>query len=108
MLAVNLGGEGEVSDVINQQGPWALTPNWRSSRAGKTLHHLANDGHVFLIGLNITLPFPDDTVDLIYTNSVPIDLNSLLGPGVQSSEVRRILRLGGQWIRDGVLEWTKA
>ncbi len=34
-------------------------------------------------------------------------MNSLLGLGVQSSEIRRILKPGGEWIRDGVLEWTK-
>ena len=49
MLALNLGGEGEIPGVINQQGPWALSPNWRSSRAGKTLQELVADGHVFRV-----------------------------------------------------------
>lgn len=106
-IHLNLGGEGELPNVINQQGSWALSPNWRSSRQGKTLQQLVNDGHVFLICPNAPLPYPDDTVDLVYTESVPIDMNSLLGPGVQSSEIRRILKSGGQWFRDGALEWTK-
>lgn len=53
------------------------------------------------------MALPDDSVDVVYTNSVPIDINSLLGPGVQSSEIRRILKPGGVWIRDGVLYYTK-
>ena len=107
MFAINLGGEGEIAGIINQQGPWALSPNWRCSRDGRTLQELVADGHDFLICPNVPLPFPDSSVDLVYTNSVPIDRNSLLGSGVQSSEIQRILKPGGQWIRDGVLEWTK-
>ena len=107
MLAVNLGGEGEVAGVINQQGSWVLVPNWRSSREGKTFEQLVADGHIFLICPNDALPFPDGTVDLVYTDSVPVDIVALLGPGVQSSEIRRILKPGGQWIRDGILEWVK-
>lgn len=106
-LALNLGGEGEIPGVINQQGPWALLPKWWASRTGKTFHQLVADGHIFLICPNMPLPFPDDSADLVYTNSVPVDMNSLRGPGVQSSEIRRILKPGGQWIRDGNLEWTK-
>lgn len=106
-LLINLGGEGEIPGVINQQGPWAVSPNWRSSRDGKTLQELVNDGHVFLICTNILVPFPDDSVDVIYTNGVPIDVMTWLGPGVQSSEIQRILKSGGEWIRDGVLYFTK-
>lgn len=46
-------------------------------------------------------------MDLVITNSVPIDIPGLGGPGVQSSEIRRILRTGGQWIHDGQLTYTK-
>jgi hypothetical protein len=106
-VALNLGGEGEIPDVINQQGPWALAPSWRSSRHGKTLQELVNDGHVFLIAPNTPLPFPDNSVDLVYTESVPIDTTTWLGPGVQSSEIMRILKQGGQWIDNGVVRWTK-
>ena len=28
-IEINLGGEGEIPGVINQQGPWALSPNWQ-------------------------------------------------------------------------------
>jgi hypothetical protein len=107
MFAVNLGGEGEIPGVINQQGPWALLPNWFCSRDGRTFRELVNDGHVFLICPNIPLPFPDGSVDVVYTNWVPLDMNTQLGPGVQSSEIHRILKPGGQWIKDGQLEWTK-
>ncbi len=106
-IVINLGGEGEIPGVINQQGPWALGPNWWASRTGKTFHQLVADGHIFLICPNIPLPFPDDSIDLVYTESVPLDFNTPLGPGVQSSEIRRILKPGGQWIKNGNLEWTK-
>ena len=49
MVRVNLGGEEEEPGVLNQQGPWVLDPNWRSSRDGKTLQELEADGHQFLI-----------------------------------------------------------
>lgn len=106
-LVINLGGEGEIPGIINQQGPWCVSPGWRSSRTGKTFQQLVNDGHVFLICPNLALPFPDDTVALVYTESVPIDIPSTYGPGVQSSEIKRILKPGGQWFKDGNLEWTK-
>jgi SAM-dependent methyltransferase len=84
-----------------------LSPNWKSSRDGRSLSQLVADGHVIVICPNSSLPFPDDTFDVVFTNSVPIDMTSFLGPGVQSAEIRRILKTGGQWIRDGVLEWIK-
>jgi hypothetical protein len=107
-LLLNLGGEGEIPAVINQQGPWVLAPGWRCSRDGRTFQELVNDGHVFLICSNLLLPLPDASVDVVYTNGVPVDRNSLLGPGVQSSEIKRILKSGGQWIADyGAVTWTK-
>lgn len=63
--------------------------------------------HIFLIAPNNPLPFPDNSVDRVYTNSVPIDTTTWLGVGVQSSEIRRILKPGGEWIRDGVSVFTK-
>ena len=100
-IEINLGGEGEIPGVINQLCPWVLTPGWTSSQTRHTLPQLAAAGHVFLICENLHLPFPDDSVDLVYTNSVPIDRNTHLGPGVQSSEIRRILKPGGRWVHDG-------
>jgi hypothetical protein len=35
------------------------------------------------------------------------DINTWLGPGVQSSEVRRVLRSAGQWQHNGVIVYTK-
>jgi hypothetical protein len=106
-LRVNLGGEGEVPGVINQQGPWILDPAWRSSRTGKTLTELLAQGHVFVIADNRYLPFPSDSLDEVITNFVPIDQVTHLGPGVQSSEIHRILKPGGFWINNGAIVYTK-
>ena len=102
MLAINLGGEGEIRKVINQQGPWVVTiPSWRASRTGETFQELVAKGDDYLICSNLSLPFPDNCVDVVHTNGVPIDMNSTFGPGVQSSEIQRILKPGWQWIKDG-------
>jgi SAM-dependent methyltransferase len=101
-LRVNLGGEGEIPGVLNQQGPWVFLPSWRSSRTGKTIYELLADGIPFIICPNIPLPFPDRTFDIVYTNGVPLDINTRFGPGVQSSEIVRILKPGGVWLKDTV------
>ena len=106
-LVVNLGGEGEIPGVINQQGPWALDPSWRCSRDGRTLAELQADGHAFIFCDNDQLSFPTDSVDVVFTNSVPIDISTHLGPGVQTKEILRILKPGGKWIKDGVLHLVK-
>jgi hypothetical protein len=107
-LAINLGGEGEIPSVINQQGHWVITsPSWFASRTGETFPQLVAKGDAYFICSNLALPFPDNSVDVVYTNGVPIDATSMLGPGVQSSEIKRILKPGGQWIKDGNVEWTK-
>jgi hypothetical protein len=107
MLNLNLGGEGELVGMVNQQAPWVLAPNWARSRDGKSFADVVADGHAFLICPNDKLALPDETVDTVYTNSVPIDVTTWLGPGVQSSEIKRILKSGGHWFRDGVLYYTK-
>ena len=56
---------------------------------------------------NTDLPFPDGTVDRVVSNNVPIDIKTWLGPGVQSSEVHRVLRSRGQWRHNGVIVYTK-
>jgi hypothetical protein len=38
---------------------------------------------------------------------VPIDIVVLGHPGVQSSEIKRILAFGGQWVHDGTVRFTK-
>src|SRR2546423_190310 len=101
-VRVNLGGEGEIPGVLNQQGPWALLPSWFSARGGKTLRELMADGHFFIICPNTNLPFADDTLDIVDTNYVPLDFSTRFGPGVQRSEIRRILKPGGCWIKDNV------
>jgi hypothetical protein len=105
---VNLGGEGEEPGVLNQQSRWIAGPNWRSSRGGLTFWELVQAGHQFLIADNIDLPIPDDSVDEVLTNAIPpVDSVTHLGPTVQTSEIRRILKPGGRWIHDGLLVYTK-
>jgi RHS repeat-associated protein len=100
-IAVNLGGEGEVAGAINVQGPWALDLNFASSRTGQSLAELQAGGHQFVVASNTSLPFADQSVSTVITNNTPIDANTWLGPGVQSSEVNRILLGDGQWINNG-------
>lgn len=110
LFVVNLGGESEVPGVLNQQPPWALNPGWRSTtigNPGKTIRELEAEGHQFAIAPNDRLPFADESVDVVYTNSVPIDMTTHLGPGVQSSEIRRILKSGGIWVRDRRVRYRK-
>jgi len=107
MFTVNLGGEGEVPGSLNQQSGWVLTPAWLSSQGGQSLADLVTAGATFVICPNDAIALPDGCVDRVDTNSVPIDMRTWLGVGVQSSEIRRIPKAGGQWFRDGVLAWTK-
>ena len=109
-VIVNLGGEGEIPGVINQQPPWALDPSWRSTtlgNPGKTIRELEAEGHIFVIAPNDQLPFADESVDVVYTNSIPTDRSTHLGPGVQSSEIQRILKRGGIWIENGLVRYRK-
>src|SRR5438477_3985847 len=106
-MKVNLGGEGEVAGVINQQGPWVLDPFWRSTREGKSLNDLQTQRHVFVISNHVQLPFPDNSVEEVITNAVPIDVTTWLGPGIQSKEIFRILRPGRRWVHDGVTRFIK-
>jgi hypothetical protein len=107
ITTINLGGEGEVQYVVNQQRPAALSSSWGSCMTGDTLEMLSLNGHDFLICENTHLPINDDSMDLVITNSVPIYIVSLGQPCIQSSEIRRILSSGGQWVHDGNLRFTK-
>jgi hypothetical protein len=107
ITTINLGGEGEVPAVVNQQRPTALSATWRSCQAGIGLEQLTQAGNDFLICPNTQLPINDDSLDLVITNSVPIDRVVLGEPGIQSSEIRRILATGGQWMHDGAVRYTK-
>src|SRR2546430_10538180 len=53
-----------------------------------TLFRSIAAGEPFLFCRNTNLPFPDEIMDGVVSNNVPIDINTWLGPGVQSSEVR--------------------
>lgn len=104
---VNLGGEGEVPGALNQQGARVVHPGWTSSAGGETLEAPVVAGHAFLVCDNTAIQLPDGSADAVYTNSVPIDTVTWLGPSVQSSEVVRILKPGGVWYLDGSLYFTK-
>ncbi len=106
---INLGGEGEVPDVLNQQGCWMVSlPGWRSSQTGQTFDDLIRAGQDFLIADNTSLPLPDDSFDEVITNNIPpVDSVTWLGPTVQTSEIRRILKVGGRWIHNGVVRYIK-
>jgi hypothetical protein len=106
---INLGGEGEVPDVLNQQGRWViLQPGWRSSQTGQTFDDLVRAGHDFLIADNVRLPLPDNVCDEAITNNIPpVDSLTWLGPTVQTSEIRRILKVGGRWVHNGVIRFVK-
>lgn len=106
---INLGGEGEVRGVLNQQPPFALLPTWHSWRhGGKTLKEVQALGIRFIIADNTNLPFADGSMDEVYTTNVPIDtVHRLYGPGVQSSEIRRILKPAGRWIHNWRVRYVR-
>ena len=103
---INLGGEGEQPGVLNQQTLEVARPTWWSVD-GRTFFELVQAGLPFLLCPNEALALPDECVDIVYTNSVQVDVATWRGPGVQSSEIRRILKSSGIWVRDGVLYYTK-
>jgi hypothetical protein len=107
ITTINLGGEGEVPGVVNQQRPSALSATWGACLTGETLEQLAHQGHDFLICPNTHLPINDGSVDLVITNSVPVDVSVLGEPGVQTTEVVRILAPGGRWVHDGAVRYTQ-
>jgi hypothetical protein len=106
-IVLNLGGEGEQNvvgeEVINQQPHWAVN----YPHLGTNLAPLIVGGESFLFCRNTHLPFPDNSVDRVFSNSVPVDINTWLGPGVQTIEVQRILRPLGQWRHNGIVVFTK-
>ncbi len=105
MFVVNLGGEGEVAGALNQQPPWFVT----ASGAVNQQHFLGlvAAGENYLICPNEALALPDECADVVHTNNVPLDVVTWREPGVQTSEIWRILKSGGQWIDNGQSQWTK-
>lgn len=107
-IRINLGGEGEVPGVLNQNGPWIARPGWASSRKRRTLWELVSAGNRFLICDNVNLPVADNSVDEVITRSIPpVDSVTHLGPTVQTSEIQRILKPGGRWVHERRLKYTK-
>jgi hypothetical protein len=106
---INLGGENEIAEILNQQPPWAIRSRWRTCRGlPRTLKDCVTQGMLLLICPNESLALPDECVDEVTTNSVPIDVTTWLGPGVQSAEIKRILKRGGQWLNNDQLVFTKS
>ena len=107
ILRLNLGGEGEEPDCINQQPPWTDLATI-ISRTGAPFSSLSTAGVPFLFCDHTNLPFADRSVDEIVTNSVPVDQgNTWLGPTISSTEIKRVLKLGGLWIDNGVVVHQK-
>lgn len=103
-LFLNLGGEGEIPGVLNQQPEWAA--------AGVSVYrvpfaNLIASGDAFLFCSNLNIALPNGSVDRIDTNNVRIDAVTWRGSGVQSSEIVRLLRSGGRWFNNGALAFTK-
>lgn len=73
----------------------------------RTSWSLIVGGEPFLFCRNTEIPLAGDSVDAVISNNVPVDFSTWLGPGVQSREVYRILRPGGQWRHNGVVVYTK-
>jgi hypothetical protein len=91
---LNLGGEGEIREALNQQGVWIFPATWFTSREGKSLSASIADGVQYVVSDNRILQFADESVDEVFTNGVPIDgHDTFLGSSVQSREIRRILKL---------------
>lgn len=103
---LNLGGEGEEKGTINQQPEWLTMANYWGT-LGLQFAQLIGAGEPVLFCSNTDLPFPDGKVDRVFSNNVPIDQGTWLGSGVQSREVHRILRKGGEWLVNGTIVYTK-
>jgi hypothetical protein len=103
---LNLGGDGEETDVINQQPEWSTSPGSRRTIGGR-IDSLVAAGHPFLFCQNANLPFADGGIDFVFSNNVPVDQMTWLGLGIQSSEIQRVLRPGGQWQHNGTIVFTK-
>jgi hypothetical protein len=107
LLRLNLGGEGEEPNCINQQPPWTDLSSI-ISRNGQPLRTLTQVGVPLLFCDHTQLPFPELTIDNVVTNGVPVDIgNTWLGPSIPSAEIKRVLKHGGTWHHDGILVHTK-
>jgi hypothetical protein len=107
LLRLNLGGEGEEPNCINQQPPWADLCDSISGN-GQPLRSLTYAKVPFLFCDNTSLPFPDSVVDAVITNGVPVDQgNTWLGPSILSSEIKRVLKSGGTWRDNNIPVYTK-
>lgn len=104
-MHLNLGGEGEVAGALNQQPYWAVAGI--VSRTGARMTTMIVSGVDVIFCENASIPLPDGIAARIETNGVPIDVVTVWGQGVQTSEIRRLLRSGGEWFDNGVLAYRK-
>jgi hypothetical protein len=104
---VNLGGEGEIPRVLNQQRAAVLSGNWASCHRGETLQQLGHAKHNFLICDNASLAIQDSSVRAVITNNVPLDKDVLGEAGISTREIERILIAGGRWIHNSRVVFTK-
>lgn len=105
-LQLNLGGEGEVPDCINQQPPW-VDLTWPIARNGLPLSTLTTARIPLLFCDNECLCFPDSTIDNVFTNGVPVDQPTWWGPSVTSKEIERVLKPEGCWFDNGIPVYQK-
>ena len=80
--------------TINQNLPVILDKGWTAIQSGKSLAQLQSEGQVFVVSDNVNLPFLNNSVAKVFSNSAPLGGQTILGPGLQSSEVARIFQSG--------------
>ena len=115
MKPVNIGGEGEIPNVINLQGRWALRHEYgRSDDSpflpnGTSVAGMIRKGVQFLIfnAYAEGLPFRTGTVPKVITNSVNVGKSMGVYPKIPREEIIRVLKPGGTWVRDGKVFYTK-
>ena len=102
-IVLNIAGEGEIPGAINVNHP-SMTRATPLSRDGtKTIGDMMDQGERFVLADNKALPFRTNSIDVVHTKNVPIDVESKVGGAYpQSSEIWRILKSTGTWFRDGV------
>ena len=93
--------------VLNQQGQWVLDDGFGCSRTGDSFRKLVREGNDFLLCANHSVPIPSGTLDVVFTNNVPVDRVTSLGAGVSSKEIERLLKPGGEWVDNNAVVWKK-
>ena len=106
-FVVNLGGEGEVPGVLNQQDGVCVERYWHVARTRETFAEAVRRGLPFLICPNDALTLPDGCADAVVSSDVPIGKTGLGRSGIVKAEVIRILKPGGTWTHDKRVRFRK-